>query len=57
MLPHDPFFQELLMFQQMDNGDRRAGEGATTTPLWLWRWLVPSLRRHLPPTGWTWSKT
>ena len=28
MLPHDPFFQELLMFQQMDNGDRRAGEGA-----------------------------
>ena len=28
MLPRDPFFQELLMFQQMDNGDRRAGEGA-----------------------------
>ena len=28
MLPYEPFYQELLMFQQMENGDRRAGEGA-----------------------------
>lgn len=28
LLPRDPFYQELLMFQQMENGDRRAGEGS-----------------------------
>ncbi len=28
MLPREPFYQELLMFQQKENGDRRAGEGA-----------------------------
>ena len=28
LLPYDPYYQELLMFQQMENGDRRAGEGA-----------------------------
>ena len=27
-LPYEPFYQELLMFQQKENGDRSAGEGA-----------------------------
>jgi hypothetical protein len=28
MLPREPFFQELLMFQQLEGGDRKAGPGA-----------------------------
>ena len=27
MLPREPFYQELLMFRQQENGDRCAGEG------------------------------
>ena len=28
MLPREPFFQELLMFQQLEGGDRKAGPGS-----------------------------
>ena len=28
LLPRDPFYQELLMFRQLETGDRQAGDGA-----------------------------
>jgi hypothetical protein len=51
MLPREPFFQELLMFQQMANGRREAGEGSHDDSV-MSLGLALSLVAETPTSDW-----
>ena len=51
MLPREPFHQELLMFQQMANGRREAGEGSHDDSV-MSLGLALSLVAETPTSDW-----